>query len=170
MLAWVIQGAGYTPVTAGGAEGFALLTELADRVALVLLDLTMHDMDGFRFRELQRAQSRLAEVPTVVMSGRPVLPEERRRAARHRVRLEAGAHHRAARAHRRARAAAAGPPRRAVRTGTWLRVFRSAVSLVVAAGLQTARPDVYGPPAITITRSGALRRSARVRRIARTTS
>jgi|KBSMisStaDraftv2_1062788.scaffolds.fasta_scaffold1795958_1 DNA-binding response OmpR family regulator len=77
VLAWVIQGAGFTPVTAGGAEGFALLTELADRVALVLLDLTMHDMDGFKFRELQRAQSRLAEVPTVVLSGRPVLPEER---------------------------------------------------------------------------------------------
>ena len=56
VLAWVIQGAGYTPVAAGGAEGFALLTEFADRVALVLLDLTMLDMDGFRFRELQRAQ------------------------------------------------------------------------------------------------------------------
>ena len=77
VLAWVIQGAGYTPVTAGGAEGFTLLTELADRVALVLLDLTMHDMDGFKFRELQRAQSRLADVPTVVLSGRPVAPEER---------------------------------------------------------------------------------------------
>jgi len=77
VLAWVIQGAGYTPVTAGGAEGFTLLTEFADRVALVLLDLTMHDMDGFRFRELQQAQSRLDEVPTVVLSGRPVLPEER---------------------------------------------------------------------------------------------
>ena len=77
VLAWVIQGTGFTPVTAGGAEGFQLLTELADRIALVLLDLTMHDMDGFRFRELQRAQSRLSDVPTLVMSGRPVLPEER---------------------------------------------------------------------------------------------
>jgi len=77
VLAWVIQGAGFTPVTADGPEGFRLLTELADRIALVLLDLTMHDMDGFRFRELQRAQSRLADVPTLVMSGRPVLPEER---------------------------------------------------------------------------------------------
>jgi CheY-like chemotaxis protein len=77
VLAWVIQGAGYTPLTAGGAEGFALLTEHADRVALVILDLTMHDMDGFRFRELQRAQPRLADVPTIVMSGRPVLQEEK---------------------------------------------------------------------------------------------
>jgi CheY-like chemotaxis protein len=77
VISWVIQGAGYKPVAAGGAEGFRLLTQLADRVALVLLDLTMHDMDGFKFRELQRAQARLADVPTVVLSGRPVLPEER---------------------------------------------------------------------------------------------
>jgi CheY-like chemotaxis protein len=77
VLAWVIQSVGYTPLTAGGSEGFALLTEHADRVALVLLDLTMHDMDGFRFRELQRAQPRLADIPTVVMSGRPVLQEEK---------------------------------------------------------------------------------------------
>jgi DNA-binding response OmpR family regulator len=79
VLAWVIQSAGYTPLTAGGAEGFALLNEHADRVALVILDLTMHDMDGFRFRDLQRAQTRLADIPTLVMSGRPVLQEEKTR-------------------------------------------------------------------------------------------
>ena len=50
---------------------------MADRIALVLLDLNMHGMDGFRFRTLQRAQAQLADVPTVVMSGRPVSPEER---------------------------------------------------------------------------------------------
>jgi CheY-like chemotaxis protein len=79
VLAWVIQGAGYTPVTAGGVEGFELLTDLADRVALVILDLSMHGLDGFRFRELQRAQPRLADIPTIVMSGRPVLQEEKMR-------------------------------------------------------------------------------------------
>ena len=92
VLAWVIQGTGYTPVDAGGAEGFTLLTQHADRVALVMLDLSMHDMDGFRFRELQRAQPRLADIPTLVMSGRPVLQEEKTRAARQRIPLEAGAH------------------------------------------------------------------------------
>ena len=76
VLSWVIQGAGYTPVTAAGVEGFELLTELADRVALVILDLSMHGLDGFRFRELQRAQARLADIPTLIMSGRPVLQEE----------------------------------------------------------------------------------------------
>ena len=79
VLAWVIQGAGYTPLTAGGVEGFALLNEHAERIALVILDLTMHDMDGFRFRDLQRAQTRLADIPTIIMSGRPVLQEEKTR-------------------------------------------------------------------------------------------
>jgi len=77
VLAWVIQGVGYTPVTAAGLEGFELLTALADRVALVILDLSMHGLDGFRFRDLQRAQPRLADIPTIVMSGRPVLQEEK---------------------------------------------------------------------------------------------
>jgi len=77
VLAWVIQGAGYAPVTASGVEGFELLDELADRVALVILDLSMHGLDGFRFRELQRAEPRLADIPTIVMSGRPVLQEEK---------------------------------------------------------------------------------------------
>ena len=37
----------------------------------------MHGMDGFRFRDLQRAQPRLAAIPTIIMSGRPVLQEEK---------------------------------------------------------------------------------------------
>ena len=77
VLAWVIQSAGYTPVTGAGVEGFELLGELADRVALLILDLSMHGLDGFRFRELQRAEPRLADIPTIVMSGRPVLQEEK---------------------------------------------------------------------------------------------
>ena len=79
VLAWVIQSTGYTPLTAGGSEGFELLTEHAERVALVILDLSMRDMDGFRFREPQRAQPRLADIPTLIMSGRPVLQEEKTR-------------------------------------------------------------------------------------------
>lgn len=79
IIAWVIQSTGYTPLTAGGSDGFRLLGEHADRVALVLLDLTMHDMDGFRFRQQQLAQPRLAAVPTVIISGRFVEEEERTR-------------------------------------------------------------------------------------------
>ena len=79
VLAWVIQSTGFQALTAGGSEGFRLLNEHADRVALVILDLSMRDLDGFRFRELQRAQARLSDVPTIIMSGRPVLQEEKTR-------------------------------------------------------------------------------------------
>ena len=79
VLAWVIQSTGYEPLTAAGSEGFRLLSEHAERVALVILDLSMRDLDGFRFRELQRAQPRLADIPTLIMSGRPVLQEEKAR-------------------------------------------------------------------------------------------
>ena len=79
VLAWVIQSTGYEPLTAAGSEGFRLLSEHAERVALVILDLSMHGMDGFRFRELQRWQPRLADIPTLIMSGRPVLQEEKTR-------------------------------------------------------------------------------------------
>lgn len=77
ILAWVIQSTGHTPLMASGEEGFRMLAERPERVALVLLDLTMHDMDGFRFREQQLAQPRLAAVPTVIMSGRYVEDDER---------------------------------------------------------------------------------------------
>ena len=79
VLAWVIQSTGFHALTASGSEGFQLLNEHADRVALVILDLSMRDLDGFRFREMQRAQTRLADVPTIIMSGRPVLQEEKTR-------------------------------------------------------------------------------------------
>ena len=79
VLSWVIQGAGFTPITAGGPEGFEILGKHAEQVALVILDLSMHGMDGFRFRDLQRAHPRLADIPTLIMSGRPVLQEEKTR-------------------------------------------------------------------------------------------
>ena len=79
VLSWVIHSTGYTPLTADAAEGLRLLTEHGEQVALVILDLSMRGMDGFRFRELQRAQPRLADIPTIIMSGRPVLQEEKAR-------------------------------------------------------------------------------------------
>jgi len=79
VLSWVIHSTGYTPLTADATEGLRLLTEHVDQVALLILDLSMRGMDGFRFRELQRAQPRLADIPTIIMSGRPVLQEEKAR-------------------------------------------------------------------------------------------
>jgi len=79
ILAWVVQSAGYEAVAAAGADGYRRLTELAERTALVLLDLTMHGMDGFRFRELQLAEASLATVPTIVLSGGLVSAADRDR-------------------------------------------------------------------------------------------
>ncbi|MBK7861381.1 MAG: response regulator [Archangiaceae bacterium] len=42
--------------------------------ALIMLDLMMPDMDGVRFRELQRADPRLAQVPVLVMSASSDVP------------------------------------------------------------------------------------------------
>jgi CheY-like chemotaxis protein len=60
----------YQPIAVASApEGYQRLTELYDRVALLLLDMSMNGMDGFAFRERQLAGP-AADVPTVVCSGR----------------------------------------------------------------------------------------------------
>ena len=60
---------------ATATEGYIRLAELHGRVALLLLDVTMHGMDGFAFREMQ-LQGPVADVPTVVLSGHYVEPED----------------------------------------------------------------------------------------------
>lgn len=60
---------------ATGTEGYLRLTQLRDRVALLLLDVTMDGLDGFAFREMQ-LEGPAAEVPTVVLSGRCLEEEE----------------------------------------------------------------------------------------------
>lgn len=68
----ILMLAGFDVVEAsGGAEGLKLLR--ADRsIRLVLLDLTMPEMDGWRFRHEQRSDPRLAAIPTIVVSGEPL--------------------------------------------------------------------------------------------------
>jgi CheY-like chemotaxis protein len=58
-------------VAHGGAEGLHLL-RTDPSIGLVLLDLMMPEMDGWRFRHAQRTDSRLASIPTVVVSGSPL--------------------------------------------------------------------------------------------------
>ena len=66
----------YHPLApASATEGYLRLAELRDRVALLLLDVTMDGMDGFEFREMQLAGP-AARVPTVVLTGRHLDPEE----------------------------------------------------------------------------------------------
>jgi CheY-like chemotaxis protein len=59
---------GYDAVTArDGAHALAMLRE-GMRPRVVLLDLMMPNMDGYRFRRAQRADPRFAEIPTIVIT------------------------------------------------------------------------------------------------------
>jgi CheY-like chemotaxis protein len=63
---------GYDVIVAtGGAEGLQLLGS-DPNIGLVLLDLDMPHIDGRRFREVQRSDTRLAAVPTVIITGTSV--------------------------------------------------------------------------------------------------
>jgi CheY-like chemotaxis protein len=79
----ILMLAGFDVVEAsGGAEGLKLLR--TDRsIRLVLLDLTMPEMDGWRFRHEQRSDPRLSRIPTVIVSGEPLahIVDEELRAA-----------------------------------------------------------------------------------------
>jgi CheY-like chemotaxis protein len=68
-LAEGLRLAGFDVAEAGsGAEGLRLLR--ADtQIGLVLLDLMMPEMDGWRFRYEQRMEPRLAAIPTIVTTG-----------------------------------------------------------------------------------------------------
>lgn len=59
--------AGYEVRVAGdGREAFSLLYPCLP--SLILLDLMMPSMDGWRFREVQRSDRRIREIPVVVMT------------------------------------------------------------------------------------------------------
>lgn len=58
-------------VASGGAQGLQMLGADAD-VGLVMLDLDMPQVDGRRFRDAQRADPRLAAIPTVIVTGTPI--------------------------------------------------------------------------------------------------
>jgi excisionase family DNA binding protein len=55
-------------VAADGAEAFQLLGRSPTRPALILLDLKMPNLDGWRFRELQLKDPALAAIPVIVIS------------------------------------------------------------------------------------------------------
>ena len=63
-------------LASGGAEGLRLLST-DPRIVLVLLDLDMPAVDGRRFRMEQCEDARLAEVPTVIVTGTVLTPEIR---------------------------------------------------------------------------------------------
>ena len=71
-FAELLEFANFDVVSAsGGAEGLRML-RYDPRIGLVLLDLMMPEMDGWRFRHAQRADTRLASIPTIIVSGSPL--------------------------------------------------------------------------------------------------
>lgn len=77
LLAEVVKREGGLPVlAASGVEGYASLTALGSKIALVMLDLTMPEMDGFAFRDLQLEDPELAEIPTVVLTGHALTTDQ----------------------------------------------------------------------------------------------
>ena len=59
-----------------GLEGYASLTALGAQISMVLLDLSMPDMDGFAFRDLQLEDAELAGIPTVVLTGEALTADQ----------------------------------------------------------------------------------------------
>ena len=67
-----LQSAGFEVVVAvDGPDGLRKLRRDPE-IRLVLLDLNMPDMDGWGFREEQRADPQLKDVPTVIVTGEPL--------------------------------------------------------------------------------------------------
>ena len=64
-------------VAPDGAKGLQRLRE-DPTIGLVLIDLMMPVVDGWEFLRQQRADPEIAAVPTVVVSGSSVSPEEAR--------------------------------------------------------------------------------------------
>src|ERR1700704_4132470 len=58
-----------------GAEGLDVLRRLDPPPMLILLDLMMPRVDGYEFRDRQRADARLAAVPVLVLTADPTPPD-----------------------------------------------------------------------------------------------
>src|SRR4051812_44267909 len=74
MKAW-LEAAGYrVACAANGREALDSLRGLG-RPALILLDLSMPVMDGLAFRAAQRQSPSLADIPVILLSADPDLPD-----------------------------------------------------------------------------------------------
>jgi two-component system, chemotaxis family, chemotaxis protein CheY len=72
MFQRVLHHAGFDAITAtGGADGLRLVKQ-DPTIGLIMLDLMMPDMDGWRFRHAQRADPRTAHIPTLIVTGSPL--------------------------------------------------------------------------------------------------
>jgi len=68
LLQELCEAAGYTVITA--AKGSAVLDAVArDRPSLILMSLTLPDLDGFEVMRVLKADAELASIPVVVVTG-----------------------------------------------------------------------------------------------------
>jgi CheY-like chemotaxis protein len=68
----ILRAAGFEAVAAeSGAEGLLVLRN-DPQVRVILLDLLMPEMDGWRFRHHQLSHPRFAVIPTVIVTGAPL--------------------------------------------------------------------------------------------------
>ena len=66
----VLSDQGFTVAcAANGREALEMLISGQSKPALILLDLTMPEMDGWTFRQEQQKVPRLAQIPVVLFSG-----------------------------------------------------------------------------------------------------
>ena len=66
----VLEDQGFTVAcAANGREALEMLISGQSKPALILLDLTMPEMDGWTFRQEQEKVPRLAQIPVVLFSG-----------------------------------------------------------------------------------------------------
>ena len=72
-LARMLQMSGFSVIQVGNGSGGMEALRDQPGVAMVLLDLNMSPMDGRAFRRLQLADPQLASIPTVVLTGAPLV-------------------------------------------------------------------------------------------------
>jgi len=76
VVATVLDDAGFAVALAGdGSEALQRLRQGGVTPCLIILDLMMPVMDGYRFRAEQRADAALAAIPTLVFTAGSVGPE-----------------------------------------------------------------------------------------------
>jgi CheY-like chemotaxis protein len=64
----ILRAEGYvTGAAANGREALAIL-QTSERPSLIVLDLAMPDMNGWQFRDKQRADLRLIDIPVLVVT------------------------------------------------------------------------------------------------------
>ena len=72
MFCQALRMAGFDVIEAStGGEALELARSNAS-IGVILLDLKMPDMDGWRFRLAQRTDPRMASIPTVITTGAPL--------------------------------------------------------------------------------------------------